>query len=222
MKINRKYSYIDYKRKTVDGSRHYVCGEETLPSVTTILDRTKDKTALEEWANRIGKDNAERIKNEAANRGTKMHQFLEDYFMESKPIVEDANNISSSMAQIVLGNIESKIDEIWGAEVKLYYPGKYAGTTDLVGVWEGKDCIIDFKQANKMKKEEWIDDYKLQMVSYANAHNEVYGTNIRHGVISMCTQFLEYQEFYISPTTFDYYTKLWWERVEDFYKFHKS
>lgn len=221
MKLIQKYNYVDYRRKTVNGSRHYVCGEETLPSVTTILDRTKDKTALEEWANRIGRDNAERVKNEAANRGTKMHKFLEDYILDGTPIVEDVNNISSSMAIICLQNIKRKISEVWGSEVKLYYPGKYAGTTDVVGVWEGNEAIIDFKQANKMKKEEWIEDYKLQLVSYANAHNKIHGTNIKRGVIVMCSQFLDYQEFYVSPTSFDYYSNLWWERVEDFYKFHK-
>lgn len=175
-------------------------------------------TALDEWANRIGKDNAEIIKNEAASRGSSMHKHIEDYITEGKEIVEDANEIHTSMALTVLENIKPKLKEIWGSEINLYYPGKYAGTTDIAGVWDNKPAIVDFKQTNKPKKEEWIDDYKLQLVSYAEAHNTLFGTDIQTGVIVMCSQFLDYQEFYISETVYSYYKNQWWERVEEYYK----
>lgn len=217
MKITPKFKYEPFKRKNVDGSRHYICNEYILPSVTTILSKTKDMTALEEWAERIGKDNAEIIKNQAAARGTSMHKHIEDFVTEGKEIQEDANEISTSMAIKVIENIKPKLNEIWGSEINLYYPGKYAGTTDIAGIWSGKPAIVDFKQTNKPKKEEWIDDYKLQLVSYAEAHNKIFGTNIQTGVIVMCSQFLDYQEFYISETVFSYYKKLWWERVDEYY-----
>lgn len=217
MKITPRFKYEPYKRKTVNGSRHYICKEYILPSVTTILSKTKDMTALDEWANRIGKDNAEIIKNEAATRGSSMHKHIEDYITEGKEIIEDANEIHTSMALTVLENIKPRLKEIWGSEINLYYPGKYAGTTDIAGVWDNKPAIVDFKQTNKPKKEEWVEDYKLQLVSYAEAHNKIFGTEIQSGVIVMCSQFLDYQEFYISDTVYSYYKKLWWERVEEFY-----
>lgn len=222
MRITPKFNYESYKRKNVNGSRHYLCGSETLPSVTTILSKTKDMTALEEWAERIGRDNAEIIKQEAAKRGTSMHKHIEDYITEGKEIIEDANEIHTSMALVVLEKIKPRLKQIWGSEINLYYPGKYAGTTDIAGLWDGKEAIVDFKQTNKPKNEEWIIDYKLQLVSYAEAHNKLFGTNIQNGVIVMCSQFLDYQEFYIDSTTFSYYKKLWWERVEEYYKLQQA
>jgi genome maintenance exonuclease 1 len=217
VKITPKFHYEPYKRKNVNGSRHYICKEYILPSVTTILSKTKDMTALDEWAARIGKDNAEDIKNQAAARGSKMHKHIEDYITEGKEVVEDANEIHTSMALLVLEKIKPHLKEIWGSEINLYYPGQYAGTTDIAGVWDGKPAIVDFKQTNKPKKEEWIEDYKLQLVSYAEAHNKLFGTEIQSGVIVMCSQFLDYQEFYISETVYSYYKKQWWERVDEYY-----
>ena len=179
-------------------------------------------TALDEWAERIGRDNAEIIKNEAASRGSSMHKHIEDYVTEGKEIIEDANEIHTSMALTVIENIRPRLKEIWGSEINLYYPGKYAGTTDIAGVWDNKPAIVDFKQTNKPKKEEWIEDYKLQLVSYAEAHNKLFGTNIQTGVIVMCSQFLDYQEFYISETVFSYYKKQWWKRVEEYYKLQQT
>jgi len=222
VRITPKFNYESYKRTNVNGSRHYVCGSEILPSVTTILSKTKDMTALEEWADRIGKDNAEIIKEEAAKRGTSMHKHIEDYITEGKEVVEDANKIHTSMALVVIEKIKPHLKEIWGSEINLFYPGEYAGTTDIAGVWGGKEAIVDFKQTNKPKKEEWIEDYKLQLASYAAAHNKLFGTNIKTGVIVMCSQFLDYQEFYLSETVFSYYTELWWERVEEFKKLKQT
>ena len=217
MKITPKFTYEPYKRKDVNGSRHYICKEYILPSVTTILSKTKDMTALDEWANRIGKDNAEAIKNEAAARGSRMHKHIEDYITESKEVVEDANEIHTSMALKVLENIRPHLKEIWGSEINLYYPGQYAGTADIAGVWDGVPAIVDFKQTNKPKKVEWIDDYKLQLVSYAAAHNKLFDTDIRKGVIVMCSQFLDYQEFHILESEFSYLKKQWWDRVDEYY-----
>jgi hypothetical protein len=216
VKITPKYNYKPYARKTVNGSRHYICEEYILPSVTTILSKTKDMTALDEWAERIGRENAEDIKNQAAARGSKMHKHIEDYITEGKEVIEDANEIHTSMALLVLEKIKPRLKEIWGSEINLYYPGSYAGTTDIAGVWDNKPAIVDFKQTNKPKKEEWIEDYKLQLVSYAEAHNKLFGTEIQSGVIVMCSQFLDYQEFYISETVYSYYKKQWWERVEEY------
>ena len=87
------------------------------------------------------------------------------------------------------------VEEYYGSEVMLHYPGLYAGSTDLVCLHNGMETIVDFKQANRPKKEEWIEDYYLQIAAYALAHDYVYGSKIEQGVIMVCTPDLYYQEF---------------------------
>ena len=122
------------------------------------------------------------------------------------------------MAKIVIEQGFPKISEVWGSEVPLYFPELYAGTTDCVGVHNGDESILDFKQTNKPKKREHIDDYFIQLTAYAMAHNEVHKTNIRKGVILMCSKDYEYQEFILEPADFDYWTERWCKRVEEYYR----
>ena len=109
-------------------------------------------------------------------------------------------------------------EEIWGSEVPLYVPNIYAGTTDLVGVYKGNPCIMDFKQTNKPKKLEWVEDYFLQLTAYAIAHNEVHGTDIREGHIFMCSRAGEYQQFDLWPDEFDEWEQEWWNRCTQYYE----
>ena len=101
------------------------------------------------------------------------------------------------MAEKVIEVGLAPVSEYFGSEVTLYYPGLYAGSTDLVGIHNGKETVIDFKQANRPKREEWIGDYKLQAGAYAMAHDHVHGSNIEQCVIMVCTPDLYYQEFKI-------------------------
>ena len=195
-----------------------------MPSVTTILDKTKPeekKQALRNWKKRVGVQQAQKITTEAASRGTRMHKYLEDY-VNGEVLKESVSNPyaqqSLDMAKIVVKEGLCNVDEYWGTEVALYFPQIYAGTTDCVGVHKGKDCIMDFKQTNKPKKREWIEDYFLQLCAYAEAHNEVYGTKIRKGVVLMCSKDYEYQEFISEGTEWDTWKQLWWQRVEEYYK----
>jgi genome maintenance exonuclease 1 len=224
MYIPNKYNYVPLLRETINGSRKYATPDgEKLPSVTTILDATKSeesKQALNNWRKRVGVQKAQEITTEAAGRGTRMHKWLEDY-IKTGVLNEPGSNPyslqSHSMAQSIINQGLSKCNEYWGTEVPLYYPKIYAGTTDLVGVHDGSDAIMDHKQTNKPKKREWIDDYFVQLAAYANAHNEVHGTKIRKGVIFMCSADNLYQEFIIEDTEFDKYTNIWFNRVEQYY-----
>ena len=219
-----KYKYEPIKRTdTPEGRRYATPDGEKLPSVTTILDATKSeesKKALNEWRKRMGAQKAQAITTEAANRGTRMHKFLEDY-IKTGIITESGSNPysiqSHQMAKSIIEQGLVKCDEYWGVEVPLYFPKVYAGTTDLCGVHDGSDAIMDHKQSNKLKKREWIDDYFVQLTAYANAHNEVHGTKIRKGVIFMCTADNVYQEFIIEGLEFDKYTDMWFKRVEQYY-----
>ena len=211
-------------RVEVEGKRRYATPDgEKLPSVTTILDATKSeeaKQALFEWRKRMGAAKAQAITTEAAGRGTRMHKWLEDY-IKTGVIGEPGSNPYSQQSHRMADNIIKQglvnCTEYWGTEVPLYFPKIYAGTTDLVGVHSGDEAIMDHKQSNKLKKREWIDDYFVQLAAYANAHNEVHGTNIRKGVIFMCTADFIYQEFIIEGAEFDKYTDLWFRRCEKFY-----
>ena len=219
-----KFNYKELSRETIDGFRKYLTPDgERLPSVTTILDATKSiesKKALNEWRNRIGHKKAQQITTEAAGRGTRMHKFLEDY-VKTGVINEPGSNPysiqSHKMAQSIIHQGLSKCNEFWGTEVNLYYPKVYAGTTDLIGVHDGVEAIMDHKQSNKLKKREWIDDYFIQLSAYAAAHNEVYGTKIRKGVIFMCTADNVYQEFIIEGNDFDTWTDRWFNKLEEYY-----
>ena len=230
-----KFQYKAMSRTNIDGKRHYTTPTGApVPSVTTILDKTKSKEkmeALANWRRRVVEQKAQAITTEAANRGTRMHTYLENYVLNGE-IKERGNNPfswqSHAMAETVIREGMCNVDEVWGVEVPMYFPGIYAGTTDCVGVHSGSEAIMDFKQSNKPKKEEWIEDYKLQLCAYAEAHNEVYGTNIRKGVVLMAVKpdidemgHLKndpvYQEFVVEGDDFEHWRQQWWKRVEQYY-----
>lgn len=219
-----KFNYVKFGKETIEGSRKYATPDgEKLPSVTTILDATKSeesKKALHEWRNRVGHKRAQEITTEAAGRGTRMHKFIEDYIKTgilNEPGSNPYSIQSHKMAKSIIDKGLSKVNEAWGVEVPLYFPKIYAGTTDLCGIHDGSEAIMDHKQSNKVKKREWIEDYFIQSAAYANAHNEVHGTKIRKGVIFMCTADNQYLEFIIEGVEFDKYTDLWFHKLDEYY-----
>lgn len=219
-----KFKYEPLKRiDTPEGRRYATPDGNKLPSVTTILDATKSeesRQALQNWRKRVGPQKAQEITTEAAGRGTRMHKWLEDFIKTGEIGTPGSNPYSiqsHAMAQSIITQGLSKCNEYWGTEVPVYFPSIYAGTTDLCGVHDNAEAIMDHKQTNKPKKREWIDDYFVQLAAYANAHNEVHGTKIRKGVIFMCSAANEYQEFIVEGTEFDKYTDMWFKKCEQFY-----
>ena len=232
--IIQRYDYTPLNRTTIEGKRHYALPDGSkVPSVTTILDKTKPqekREALAKWKAAVGEAKAQQIVTEAANRGTRMHAYLEQFVlsgdMKELPSNPFAHPSWFMAAEVILKGL-ANVDEFWGVEVPLYYSGLYAGTTDCLGVWKGRPAILDFKQTNKPKKREWIEDYFLQLAAYAQAHNHTYGTNIRDGVILMAVQpkqlpdgtfsTPEYLEFEVSGDEFDHWSNEWTKRVELYY-----
>jgi genome maintenance exonuclease 1 len=192
---------------------------EQLPSVTTILSATKDMTALNEWRDRIGHAKAQAITTEAAGVGTAMHNNLERFIagIERQPGNNAVHVQANKMADVIIENGLSKMNEVWAMEQSLYFPGLYSGTTDLVGVYDGEPAVCDHKQTNKPKKAEWVEDYYIQLVAYILAHNEVYGTDIRRGVIFMCSRDFQYQQFDLTKDNFNKYEDMWLAKVEEYY-----
>tara|TARA_R110002020_G_scaffold25320_1_gene82638 strand:+ start:190 stop:885 length:696 start_codon:yes stop_codon:yes gene_type:complete len=199
-KLN-KYSYAQGTRYTELGSRNYDVAGYRLPSVTTVLSKTKDDSFLKDWIKKKGKAEAERIKIASATRGTSMHKYLENHVLgKGYEDLTDLGQETKRMAEKIIEVGLTPVSGFYGSEVTLYYPGLYAGQTDLVGVHNDKETIIDFKQSNRPKREEWIGDYKLQAGAYAMAHDQVHGSNIEQAVIMVCTPDLYYQEFKIDGT----------------------
>jgi hypothetical protein len=219
--IIKTFDYQPISRKQINGKRLYETPDgHAVASVTTILDATKDKTHLIAWKKRVGEQKAQEIVTEAAGVGTRMHKYLEDYIDTgewpqpgSNPYAQQAHG----MAEVIKENALKDV-EVWGSEVALYMPQMYAGTTDLVGTYKGQPAIMDFKQTNKPKKVEWVVDYFLQLVAYAEAHNEVYGTNIREGHVFMCSRAGEYQQFDVWPDEYDEWRNEWYNRVYQYYE----
>ena len=222
MKWNKQFIYPKTVRSSINGVRKYSINDEKLPSVTTILSSTQDASkaeSLNKWKARVGEVEAERIKNTAATRGTAMHTYLEHYIKGGKVLdLTDVGREASSMGQTIIDKGFDDLEEVWGVECTLFYPGLYAGQTDLCGVYQGRESIIDFKQSNKPKRAEWIEDYKLQLVAYATAHDCIFGTNIEQGVILMCTPDNFFQRFLVNGSEFREYKWKWLRKISDYYR----
>ena len=215
--VTRKRVYL-----TPDGER--------LPSVTTILSATKDTTHLDEWKKRVGEEKAKQITTEAAGVGTAMHANLERFLIgeQRQPGNNPVHIIANTMAETIIEEGLHHVNEVWAYEQSLYFPGLYSGTTDLVAVYKGNPSVCDYKQTNKPKKDEWVEDYKLQLMAYILAHNEVYGSDIREGHVFMAVRpkeiepgiysKAEYQQFDLWPDEFNKWQDRWLDKVEEYYK----
>ena len=223
MKIVDKYKYPSSTRAKIEGLRHYSIdgSEQKLPSVTTVLGQTQPKEkreSLERWRQRVGLREAQRVTRDAAIRGTAMHKYLEDLIRGERCLdLTEIGQQAQNMAEIIVERGLNNVDEVYGIEAVLYYPDLYAGSVDLVGRHNDQVSIIDFKQTNKPKQREWIDDYMLQMAAYGMAHDIIYGTEINKGVIMMCSKDLYYQEFVIEGEEFREAKHKFLGRLDEFY-----
>jgi len=225
-KWNKQFNYPASVRSLIKDERHYAIGDTKLPSVTTILSATQSeekKASLEKWKARVGQQEADNIKNQAATRGTNMHSHLE-YHLNGQGLLDlsDEGRVARSMAQTIIDKGLGDLEEIWGNEVTLYYPDLYAGQADLVGIYQGRESIIDFKTSNKPKRDEWITDYYLQGAAYASSHDCIYNTKIEQTVILICTPDLFFQRFIVNGSRFRQYKWEWLQRVDQYYNMQKE
>ena len=222
IKWNKKFEYPKTIREAIEGQRHYVINDEKLPSVTTILSATQSeekRASLEKWKREKGEAGDGLGRNLAVCRGSIMKHIIESYLLGQRHAdLSDLGKQAGVMAQTIYNEgLEGCMDEIWGSEVALYYPELYAGATDLVGVYEGQEAIVDFKQSNKPKRREYVEDYFTQLVAYAMAHNTIYGTKINKGVVLMCTKDNYFQRFVVEGQEFNRYVWQWLRRVDEYY-----
>jgi genome maintenance exonuclease 1 len=224
MKLNPIYPYKKLDRQDGNGDgRVYVDGAgHRIPSVTTILGKTKDMTHLIAWKKRIGEDKAKQVTEEAAGLGTTMHAHLEAYVLgEDRPGGTNYGRImAKKMADVIINEGLCDVDEVWGVETHLHFENLWAGTTDLVGLFQGKPAIMDFKTTIRPKKREWVEDYKLQLSAYSMAHNLLFGTDIQTTVVFMVSREFEFQKFVWTGQEFEESQLQWSNRVADYYNRH--
>ena len=221
-KFNKLYDYPKSMRSLINNKRHYEVGKEKLPSVTTILSACQSdekKASLAAWKAKMGDRAADKVRDDAAERGTAMHKYLEHYIdgtglKDLTPLGVQAETMATKIIESGLRDLE----EVWGQEVTLYYPGLYAGATDVVGIYDGQPAIMDFKQSNKPKRREWIEDYFEQLGAYCMAHNYVYGTKIQSGIILMCTKDFMFQKFEVSGREFVRYQHAFLKKVDQYHQ----
>jgi hypothetical protein len=222
MKWNKKFIYPKSIRSMIDGQRHYDIEHTKLPSVTTIISATQSeekKKSLADWKARLGAQAADRVRDIAALRGTAMHTYLDAYIQGTgHKDLTSVGQEAEPMAKKIINDGLIDLDEIWGTEVTLYYPELYAGATDVVGIYNGRESIIDFKQTNKPKRREWIDDYFVQLGAYAMAHNYVYQTKIQSGIILMCSKDGFFQKFEVFDQEFVKFQHEFLRRTDQYYK----
>ena len=222
MKWNQRFVYPKSSRSLVMGRRHYEIGNDKLPSVTTILSQTQSeekRKSLANWQARVGQHRADRIRDLSAMRGTSMHTYLEGYIKNQRHLDLTAlGQEAGRMADVIIGSGLGELEEVWGTEVTIHYPGLYAGQTDVVGIYNGRESIIDFKQTNKPKQREWIEDYFIQLAAYAMAHNYVYDTKIQSGIILMCSKDCFFQKFEVSDKEFQGYMHAFLKKIDQYYE----
>ena len=222
MKWNQRFIYPKSSRSLVMGRRHYEIGNDKLPSVTTILSQTQSdekRKSLANWQARVGQHRADRIRDLSAMRGTSMHTYLEGYIKNQRHLDLTAlGQEAGRMADVIIGSGLGELEEVWGTEVTIHYPGLYAGQTDVVGIYNGRESIIDFKQTNKPKQREWIEDYFIQLAAYAMAHNYVYDTKIQSGIILMCSKDCFFQKFEVSDKEFQGYMHAFLKKIDQYYE----
>ena len=218
IKYNDKYDYVSGTRVEEHGSRTYDILGARLPSVTTILGKTKNQQFIKDWKAKVGEAEAARIKNLSSRRGTSMHKFIECYVTDTGyDDLTELGQAAKAMAEKVIEVGLAPVEEYYGSEVTLYYPGLYAGSTDLVCLHNDMETVVDFKQSNRPKKIEWIEDYFMQIAAYCMAHDYVYNSQIKQGVIMICTPDLYYQEFKVSGAELRQWKHKFLKRLDMYY-----
>ena len=229
MQWNKKYNYPSSTRSIINHSRMYSLNNQIFPSVTSILQMTKsesEKASLKAWSERVGFKESLRIKNEAAQRGTQMHSLIENFLLQKDNLElfekEKEENHAQRMADLIISEgLKNKLNEINGVECTVYYSGPkgFAGTADLIGVYENIPSIIDFKQKNSIMKESYesLQTYLIQLGGYSLAHNTAYGSSITQGVILLATTDLVFQIFRINDEKLIEYQNKFLDRVDQYY-----
>ena len=160
----QEFDFFD--RKEIDGVRHYITPNGDYPSVTTVLGAMLDKSALAEWRERVGDEQADFTSRLAASRGTNIHNMCENYVRGLD--VDVSMPFNAVLFNQVKKVLDEHVDDIIGCELTLVSDHlKVAGSCDLIALYDGKLSIIDYKTSAKNKMKDWIESYFLQTALYS-------------------------------------------------------
>jgi genome maintenance exonuclease 1 len=189
---------FDLKAETTESGRLYATPTgEKYKSITTVLSN-HSKQAIMEWRDRVGAEEANKISSKASNRGTKVHKICEDYInneiseMKMKTLMPNLKELFFKIKPI----IDEKLGDVYSQEQALYsHQLRVAGRVDLIGMWNGKLSVIDFKTSTKQKEESYIQNYFMQCTAYALMFSELTGMWIDDIVVLIATEEGEAQVF---------------------------
>lgn len=205
-----------------ENGRFYITPTGTYPSVTTILSCDGEKkAALKKWADRIGKDKAKAISNQAALRGKRVHSIIEDYVLNKEiNLLSQMPSTIQSFNQVKRA-LNKNLTKIHAIEMPLYSTSlRIAGRVDMMGVWNGDRAIIDFKTSKREKYKYYITDYFIQTAMYSLMANERYNTSFNKIVIIIaCDETLETQTFVENASDYTSQVK---EKIDAFYNHYPS
>ena len=207
------------KAKNVNGKRFYEHLEtkEAYPSITSVLS-IRDKKGLHEWRQKVGEEVANHVMIQAANRGTAVHNMVEDYLnnIDLEQVDKYKKQFLPRMMFNVLKPELSKINNIRLQEAQMFSSDyTVAGRVDCIAEYDGVLSIVDFKTSTKEKNESWIENYFIQGSAYAEMFKEHFGEEVTQVVILIVTEEGTTQVF--KKNKVDYLPKLK-QAVEDFYK----
>ena len=189
----------DVKQKNISGKRLYETPDGNFPSITTVLS-SLSKASIQEWRNRVGAEEANRISTQASRRGTKTHSIIEDYLQNKQDYLSGHMPDSIELFKSVQSILDIHVDNIYGIEVALWSKDLgVAGRCDCIAEYDGELSILDWKTSSNPKKEEWVESYKLQGTAYAKMYEERTGIKITQVVIVIAVSDNSPQVFYADP-----------------------
>lgn len=158
--------------------RFYEIAGVLYPSVTNILQATmppEQKQRLEKW-----RQKNETKREEAANRGTKIHELIAAQ-LHNLPIKcpDELLEFWQPVRQVV-----AAIAHPIAIEKAVYHPElKYAGTLDLVAHWQGRVTLFDWKTSYRMKRLTWLGDAPLQLAAYKAAFESIAEIRVQQAAV---------------------------------------
>jgi len=189
-----------------NGKRFYDVNGDLFPSVTTVLS-SLSKDGINEWRARVGEEKAERIKNSAAARGTKLHLMCEDYVDNKEDFMKGRMPTTVDLFKQIQPYLDENLESVYAIEASLYSKKlRAAGKCDLICRMHGVNCIVDYKTSTSLKKEEWIESYFLQETAYAMMVEELYQIPIYYIITLIATEEGTLQFFVKQPI--DYVNKV--------------
>ena len=176
----------------LSSGRIYRTPDGDFPSITTILSATSDNTFLQKWKEKVGEEEASRISKEATDRGTAVHEYIEQFFLQTdksfydflySSLINEPPEILNPASAIIKECISNNFKP-YAQEIPLWHPKlKYAGRADGIGLWNNTIHVVDFKTSKKKKYPSGIKNYYIQCTAYAVAHNYLFNTEINDFVI---------------------------------------